>query len=128
MTIILSIIICTYNRDKILKNALVALSVPLLANSEAWEVLIIDNASTDSTKETVDRFISQSPNFSYYYESQVGLSFARNRGWQEAKGEYVAYLDDDCRIPLDWIPKALKIIDEKFPLAFGGPYLPDYET
>src|SRR5271157_5950492 len=111
MTTILSIVVCTHNRYKFLENILADLSLSLDDNSASWEVLIIDNASTDSTKETVDRFTSQFPNFSYFYEPQVGLSYARNRGWQEAKGEYVAYLDDDCRIPLDWIPKALKIID-----------------
>jgi glucosyl-dolichyl phosphate glucuronosyltransferase len=128
MTTILSIIVCTYNRDKILKNALSDLSVPLQVNSDLWEVIIVDNASTDSTRETVDYFTNQHPNFIYYYETRVGLSHARNRGWQEAAGEYVAYIDDDCRIPPDWIVKTLKIIYEKSPLAFGGPYLPDYET
>jgi glucosyl-dolichyl phosphate glucuronosyltransferase len=127
MTIILSIVVCTYNRASILKKALADLSFPLQANSGAWEVIIIDNASTDTTRETTDYFVRQFSNFRYYCETKIGLSHARNRGWQEAKGEYVAYVDDDCRIPSDWIVKSLKIIEEKSPLAFGGIYLPDYE-
>ena len=61
-------------------------------------------------------------------ETQQGLSRARNRGWHVARGEYVAYIDDDCRVPEQWLSMANDIIERVSPDAFGGPFFAFYNT
>jgi glycosyltransferase involved in cell wall biosynthesis len=61
-------------------------------------------------------------------ESQHGLSYARNRGWLEAQGEYVGYVDDDCKVPTQWLSMAKEIIDQIAPAIFGGPSYPFYNS
>ena len=120
-----SVVVCTYNRANILEICLNSLANQTVA-SDFYEVLVIDNNSTDNTKDVTHKFIEQNSNFKYFLESKQGLSYARNRGWQEALGEYVAYTDDDCKLPEQWLAVAKKIIEEISPGVFGGPSLPFY--
>ena len=118
----ISVVICTYNRVDLLAHVLCSVaeqSVP----PEQYEIIVIDNNSIDSTREFVERFNQSHSNVRYIYEPQQGLSHARNRGWQEAKGEYVAYIDDDARAQKDWI-ETIAAFTERQPaaVAFGGPY------
>lgn len=117
----ISVIICTYNRGDILSECLRSLtnqSIP----SEYFEVIIINNNSTDNTQKIAESFVYQASNYRVIIEHEQGISAARNRGWKEAKGEYIAYTDDDCRLPPDWLKKALEIIENHSPDLFGGPY------
>ena len=79
---------------------------------------MIDNNSTDNTPKIVQEF----EQVKYFCESTIGLSKARNRGICEAIGLYVAFLDDECRINPEWLRKAMEIITNIKPLAFGGPF------
>lgn len=88
---------------------------------EKWEFIVVDNNSSDGTRETVELFNRRFTNFRYAFEGEQGLSHARNRGWREALGNYVGYVDDDCRIPQEWVSNALSVIDHRAPDAFGGP-------
>jgi glucosyl-dolichyl phosphate glucuronosyltransferase len=88
----------------------------------------VDNASSDATPQIAKELMAQYPNIRYVLETNLGLSRARNRGWQEAQGQYVAYLDDDAKVPPHWLKKALEIIALQSPLAFGGPFYPFYLT
>jgi glycosyltransferase involved in cell wall biosynthesis len=101
-------IICTHNGQKVLDKALQSLTTQTLAKKD-YEILVIDNASTDNTREIVSRFQDQ-PNLGYIYESKLGLSHARNTGWQKAKGDVIAYLDDDAIACSEW----LELIVETF--------------
>ncbi|MGI9509424.1 MAG: glycosyltransferase family 2 protein, partial [Geminicoccaceae bacterium] len=58
----------------------------------------------------------------YVFEAEQGLSPARNRGWREARGRYVAYVDDECRMPRDWIRNMTATIEAQAPEMLGGPY------
>jgi glycosyltransferase involved in cell wall biosynthesis len=118
---LLSIIICTHNRDDLLVNAIQSV-LPQLVGVDA-ELLVVDNASTDRTREVCAEFIDRNPQFHYFYEPQPGVSYARNRGYQEARGEYIGYLDDDAIASSNWIQKALEIIAQFSPDVFGGPFL-----
>lgn len=122
---ILSIIICTHNRSFFLNKVLVDL-IKLNQFENNYEIIIVDNNSKDSTKEIAQEFIAKQSNIRYFFEPNVGLSNSRNRGWQEAFGDYVAYIDDDCRVTSDWLEKAYQIIRDYSPIAFGGPYFPLY--
>jgi glycosyltransferase involved in cell wall biosynthesis len=92
-------------------------------NSSYLEVIVVDNNSNDNTQDVALQICSQYNNFRYYYEPNQGLSHARNRGWKEAKGEYVAYVDDECKMPKQWLATAKKIIEKYNPSVFGGPIL-----
>jgi glycosyltransferase involved in cell wall biosynthesis len=87
-----------------------------------YEVIVVDNNSNDNTREVVDEFCRRFTNVHYCFEPQQGLSYARNRGWQEARGKYVGYTDDDCKVPEQWLEVAKEIIEQISPGVFGGPY------
>ena len=118
---IFSVVVCTYNRAALLASCLQGLSEQSLDKS-LYEVIVVNNNSTDNTKDIVDDFASYS-NFRVIVEMNQGLSHARNRGWQEASGEYVAYIDDDAIAFSDWVENMLEFI-RRYPSvkAFGGPY------
>ena len=120
-------VICTYNRAELVADTLKTLCEQTISKSD-YEVLVIDNNSQDSTPNLTKTFCRNSPNIRYVLETRQGLSHARNRGWQEAKGPYVAYVDDDCKIPAQWLKIAMKIIDRIAPAAFGGPAYAFYNS
>lgn len=91
-----------------------------------FEIIVVDNNSTDHSKETVHKYADTHTNVRYYLETEQGLSHARNSGYQIARGKYVGYLDDDAKAPENWVRNAIQVIDEKSPTAFGGPYFPWY--
>jgi len=82
----------------------------------------------DGTKTLAQSFVESQNNFDYFLESNQGLSHARNRGWRESKGTYVAYIDDDCKLPENFLSNGIKIIDEVDPDVFGGPYFAFYNN
>ena len=121
-----SVAVCTYNRADVLLKCLESLA-DQSANTELFEVLIIDNNSTDDTKKTADEFCKKHTNFRYVFEEKQGLSHARNRAIVEAKGEYLAYIDDDAIADKDWIKNILAVIKTDSSMAaFGGPIYPWY--
>lgn len=122
---ILTIAICSYNRADFLRLALQSLCKQT-AKSSDFEILIIDNNSTDNTKNVSQEFETQLSNLRYISETRQGLSFARNRSYIEANGDYIGYLDDDAQANENWVDQALSIIDMHSPDVFGGPIYPYY--
>jgi glycosyltransferase involved in cell wall biosynthesis len=124
----ISVVVCTYNRSDLIKGCLDSL-INQSANLSTFEVLVIDNNSTDETHQIVANYLSF-PNFRMFREENQGLSHARNRGIREANGEYIAFLDDDARVHLDYIKTAeLLISHAEQPInCLGGPILPFYTT
>ncbi|SIS65818.1 glycosyltransferase family 2 protein [Belliella pelovolcani] len=120
----ISIIICTFNRAPLLELALNSIANQTTA---PYEVLVIDNKSTDNTNELVSVFQNTIPYLKYYYEENIGLSQARNRGVRESSGDYLAFIDDDCILPNNWVDLAYHLIENKNPDVFGGPVFPFYE-
>lgn len=111
MTPAISVVICTHNRSPYLRKALES-----LARQEGalppWEVLVVDNASTDETRQVVAAARGRLPDLTYVFEPRLGLSVARNRGVQEAHGPIVAFLDDDAVAGPHWLAATIE--------AFGG--------
>lgn len=124
---LISIVICTYNRAELLQKALLSMQQQELDPS-LFEILIVDNNSTDHTVEISQRFVNKYDHFFYYRETDQGLSHARNRGWKEAKGAYVGYFDDDAIAPSDWLQRAYHVAAEIQPDIFGGPFVAYYEN
>ncbi len=123
----ISAIICTYNRSMHLAAALESLCTQALAPN-CYEVLVIDNGSTDDTATVVEHVQGIFPwqQIRYIYESLPGLSHARNRGYLEAGGRYIGYLDDDGKAPPEWLYHAQSIIDRHQPDGLGGPIVAFY--
>jgi Glycosyltransferases involved in cell wall biogenesis len=93
----LSVIFCTYNREKYLYNALKSISQQNIPYHD-YEIVMVNNNSTDSTESICKQFRYDYPgvNFRYFLETQQGLSYARNRGVQESRGDILVFVDDDA--------------------------------
>jgi len=125
--LMISVVLCTYNRAELFAKALNTLCEQHLETS-LFEIIVVDNNSKDSTPEIAENFCRNYPNIRYFLETHQGLSHARNRGGQEARGLYVAYADDDCKMPASWLTIAVEIINEIAPAVFGGPYFAFYDS
>lgn len=124
---VLSVVVCTYNRADLLRDALESICEQTVEAS-CYELIVVDNNSRDNTREVIEDCCSRHPNVRYCLEEEQGLSHARNRGWREARGEYVAYVDDDCKVPDDYVAAAFDILTRLSPAVFGGPHYGDYNS
>ncbi len=121
----ISAIICTHNRDRYLGLAIDSLLKQDLAD---FEILVIDNASTDTTRAVVESRLAelngiqrpQGPRLRYIYEPTLGLSAARNRGAQEAEAPILAYLDDDAIATPQWLGHLVQSYEQDSKLAIAG--------
>ena len=127
MSVYISIVVCTYNRAPLLAEAMQTLTEQSVAPS-SYEIIVVDNNSSDDTHSVVTEFCRRYPNVRYCFEPRQGVAHARNRGWKEARGEYVGYLDDDCIAPKEWLAVAAEVIKQYSPGVLGGPVLPRYDT
>lgn len=113
----LSVILITYNRCQILSQTL-----RLLLSSETpqgIEWLIIDNNSSDKTKESVEKYQNRD-SVRYFFEPHQGINWARNKGVQEARGEYLLFIDDDIDVEPNWLISYLAAIETQPYRVFGG--------
>ena len=126
---LISVVICTYNRADLLADVLRTLVCQTLS-PDRFEIIIVDNNSKDATQGVCSSIIAENPDLPirYVLEPRQGLSHARNRGWREARGEYVGYVDDDCRVPPEWLENAEEVVKRVQPTAFGGPYYAFYTS
>jgi glycosyltransferase involved in cell wall biosynthesis len=125
-----SIIICTFNREKYLPACLDHLKQQT-ADPDSYEIVIVNNNSTDSTKSICENFQKENPHIhcSYIEEERPGLSYARNSGVNAAKGEIVCFIDDDAFAHRDYVQNLSNCIDKLPELtAFGGKILPVFES
>jgi len=123
----ISIVVCTQNRADLLADILQTLYEQEL-NKACYEIIVVDNDSEDKTRLVTEDYCRRYNNIRYCLELQHGLSYARNRGWTEAKANYVGYVDDDCKAPKEWLTVTKEIIDQIAPAAFGGPSYPFYNS
>jgi glycosyltransferase involved in cell wall biosynthesis len=128
---VISAVICTHNRAGLLRLALESLVCQTL-DPDRYEIIVVDNRSTDNTKEVVAAY--QTANVTrrirLIHESQLGLGYARNAGWQQGCGDYVAFMDDDAKADTGWLELAVRYFEQAIPtpVAVGGPILPYYPT
>ncbi len=122
---LITVVICTYNRASLLQACLQSLVEQTLAE-DFYDVVVVNNNSTDATSEVIREFAALCGNFSGVVETAQGIAHARNTGWRIARGEYVAYIDDDCKAPSEWLVVAKSLIEDKRPILMGGPALPFY--
>lgn len=118
----ISVVVCTYNRSKLLATCLDSLAEQSLGK-EFYEVIVVDNYSTDDTIKVAGEFAHREPDFKLCREERRGANHARNTGVTFAHGDYLAFIDDDAVAHPDWL---LNIHDHirRNPdvVVFGGPY------
>ena len=125
---VISVVICTYNRDKFIGEALNCLAKQTLS-AELFEIIIVDNNSTDDTSGIAKNFIAAHPelNIRYVPEVNKGLSFARNRGIAEAKGPIITYIDDDAEATPGFLQSIVSFMEaDKTIVGIGGKVIPKY--
>jgi len=110
---LISAIICTHNREKYLGAAIDSL---LAQDFPDYEVIVVDNASSDRTREVA----TARKEAKYVYEPITGLSVARNTGAKVSTGEILAYLDDDAVASPSWLFKLNEAYQKNAKLAIAG--------
>ena len=121
----ISLIVPTFNRARFLDDSLQTFVNQTLEPS-SYEILVVDNNSTDDTKATVERALKSSPvSWSYLFEPKQGLHFARNRGIVEAKGDVIVFGDDDIIAEDRWLQCFAEEFERSPDLGVaGGPIVP----
>ena len=123
----LSVIIPTRNRAKYLTGALESLTkqtYPL----DMFEVLVVDNGSTDNTRESCASFNNRIPQLRYFYEETPGLHVGRHLGMKMAKSEILVYADDDIEAFPTWLEGISESFEDAQVVLVGGKNLPKYEV
>jgi glycosyltransferase involved in cell wall biosynthesis/coenzyme F420-reducing hydrogenase beta subunit/polysaccharide pyruvyl transferase WcaK-like protein/lipopolysaccharide biosynthesis regulator YciM len=124
ITLQASVIICTYNRSALLAESLKSL-IQQSFPSDRFEILVVDNNSTDNTREVTESFASNSPvSVRYIFEKEQGLSIARNTGIRNAKGEIIAFVDDDIHADENWLSAIVGAYEDPSVGCAGGPIRP----
>ena len=126
----LSLVIATYNRAEQLMVTLGSVAMQN-AEAESWECIVVDNNSSDNTRERVEAFKSKhnSLNIRYIFEQNQGLSYARNAGIVASRGDIVAFIDDDERIVSDFVSAYIDLFDQHpDATAAGGEIIAEYPT
>ena len=128
-TIKITLVIAAYNRAELTIKCLTSIAQQTLQN-QFYEVLIVNNNSTDETESIVSKFIKDKEGFRLINEREQGLSAVRNRGWREANGEYVLFIDNDIQVTKNLLEKVLSAFEKNTPspIVVGAKILPEYES
>lgn len=122
----ITVIICTYNRCRSLTRALASLALSVLSETIEWEVLVVDNNSSDQTKEAVEDFCRRYPGrFRYLFEPRRGKSHALNAGVLEAHGDILAFTDDDVVVEKMWLQNLTSVLHTERWAGSAGPVVPE---
>ncbi len=108
-----SVIILTHHAG-LLEKVLSDVCQQSIGNSE-FEVIVVDNDSSDETRFVTESFCRHYPNVRYYFETRQDIFHS----WYEAQGQYVVYINDDCQVPIQWLSVANDIIEQHAPTMFS---------
>jgi glycosyltransferase involved in cell wall biosynthesis len=124
----LSIVLCTWNNCRRLAQTLDAIGRCTVPQRLRWEVVLVDNNSTDGTSGVAERFARHLP-LRYVEEPRQGLSHARNTGLNRATGNLVVFADDDITPCVGWLEAYWAAYRERSTgFCFGGPLVSEFET
>jgi glycosyltransferase involved in cell wall biosynthesis len=116
----ISVVVCTYNRAATLARCLARLAAQQVPEGVGWEVVVVDNNSTDHTSRVVEDAAARGLPVRYSRETNQGLCHARNRGIQDTRGAIVAYIDDDILTDPAWLSGMVSAFRETGCDAAGG--------
>src|SRR6267143_2548611 len=121
----ITVVVCTYNRCQTLKKTIESIAAQTLSQSLGWEILVVDNNSTDQTRQVVEDFRRHYPErLRYLFEPQQGVSHARNAGIRHARGEILAFIDDDEAAGAGWLQNLTANLHSGEWAGAGGRVLP----
>lgn len=124
--VVVSVVLCTFNRSQLVAQAIDAL-LHQTPGTPPYEVVVIDNNSTDATRKVVERFLG-SGIVHYEFEARQGLSVARNRGVASARASILAFTDDDVRVDSTWVRSIVRAFEEGPDIDMvGGRVDPEWE-
>ncbi|MCS5694108.1 glycosyltransferase [Cyanobium sp. FGCU-6] len=119
----ISVVFPTRNRAELLDAALRSVAEQRL-DPESFEVLVIDNGSTDQTREIAEHWTSQRPSIRYLHEAEPGLHAGRHRGLAEARGDILVFADDDIEAQPSWLQTLADVFSDPDVAMAGGNNLP----
>lgn len=122
-----SIVIPTRNRPDHLCRTLTSLAIQKYDQRD-YEVIIIDNGSTDETRAVCQDFLNRFKNFIYFYEKKPGLHVCRNAGLKKSEGQILVYADDDIQASQYWLEAIAAAFKDKDAMLVGGKCLPRFEN
>ena len=126
----LSAVICTYNREKYIYNVLRSIAENDFSK-DGYEIVLVNNNCTDNTEAECLRFKNDFPDVAFhcFHEPNQGLSYARNCGIRESKGDIIIYVDDDAVVNKEYLRTYAEFFSRNHEAAAaGGPITPQYET
>lgn len=113
----ISVVVPVYNGEKYLENCLLSL---LNQNYYNFEIIVVDNNSTDKTKLIINRLQTKNPHIIYLSEKKQGRGSARNAGIDKAASEIIAMTDVDCIVPVNWLKEiSSPIINKQAKVVMG---------
>src|ERR1043165_2202380 len=123
-----SVVVCTYNRAALLTRTLESLFAQ--KTEAAFEILVVDNNSSDNTPALVASLQITSPvTLRYIYESRQGNAYARNTGVEQAHAPVVAFIDDDVVAADNWVDTIKSALHHHAECSFiGGKVLPLWDS
>jgi glucosyl-dolichyl phosphate glucuronosyltransferase len=125
VTMKVTVILCTYNRCERLASALESVLNSTLPASVQWEVLVVDNNSSDLTKSVVEESAHKHPGrLIYLFEPRQGKSYALNTGIKAAQGNVLAFMDDDVEVDREWLGRLVAKLNDRNWAGTGGRVLP----
>ncbi len=120
----ISVIVTTYNRAAMLAGTLQSLQVQQGREHFTFEIIVVDNASTDDTREVVESIAAHAAiPMRYVLETRQGVACARNRGLRETRADWVAFFDDDQIAEADWLRQLFAVAAAKQAACVGGKVL-----
>ena len=124
----ISVIICTFNRCASLRQTLETCCTLKIPTGVTWELLVVDNNSTDHTKDVCQKFTGKLP-LRYVFEARQGKSFALNQSISAAQGELLLFTDDDVDLDKAWLAATVEAA-RRYPEAgfFGGKVIPKWNS
>ncbi|MGO8756756.1 MAG: glycosyltransferase [Terracidiphilus sp.] len=121
-----TVILCTYNRAQSLQKALASAAAMSLPESDEWDFLAVDNNSNDGTREVIEEFCRRFPSrFRYVFEPRPGKSYALNTGIEQARGDVLAFMDDDVEVDPNWLRNLTAPLHDGKWAGVGGRILPE---
>lgn len=121
---LLSVVLTTYNRSALLGEALARLTAQTLP-ARKYEILVVDDGSPDATVDVVRAFQKKHGNVVYLPKPHEGLSAGRNFGIAHARGDLIAFTDDDCQAAPSWAEELLTTYQNEKPLGIEGKVITD---
>jgi glycosyltransferase involved in cell wall biosynthesis len=125
----ITVIMCTYNRSQKLAATIESLLTQTLPQPLGWEILVVDNNSSDETRHVIEGFQRAYPErIRYFIELQQGVSYARNSGIRESRSDILAFIDDDEIAAEGWLENITANLFSGEWVGAGGRVLPLWGT